>query len=265
VRQHSFYSAVVRPVQVADLAGVLCGPGRAGVFGRGAAARLTVELDDPWRARRLVAACGQRGIAAMVERREAGGLVVRTAYRADLVGLVRGWLGDGEKVVPSGLMLDGPMLRLWALVAGRYDMRGYLLGLDPAAPATYPVLARALASAGLGRTVGASGRRRAGTETAGTETAGTETVGSGAAGNGAATNGNHRRVANVRPGERRTVVEVVGSVAGGPALRVAGRRRLERLAELVGAPPVGAGAADWPVDGGNDLVTGTVQDGERAR
>ena len=39
---------------------------------------------------------------------------------------------------------------------------------------------------------------------------------------------------------------LLGPRGGGPALRVAGRRRLQRLVETVGAPPEGA-ADGWPV------------------
>ncbi len=38
----------------------------------------------------------------------------------------------------------------------------------------------------------------------------------------------------------------VGPRAGGPAYRVVGRRRLLRLRELVGDPPPGTPAVDWP-------------------
>lgn len=38
----------------------------------------------------------------------------------------------------------------------------------------------------------------------------------------------------------------VGARAGGPGLRVSGRRRLSRLRELVGEPPAGVPADGWP-------------------
>lgn len=40
---------------------------------------------------------------------------------------------------------------------------------------------------------------------------------------------------------------LVGPRADGPAYRIVGQRRLNRLRELVGDPPAGAAAADWPV------------------
>ena len=39
---------------------------------------------------------------------------------------------------------------------------------------------------------------------------------------------------------------LVGPRAGGPAYRITGARRLARLRELVGDPPLGAGPEDWP-------------------
>jgi hypothetical protein len=39
---------------------------------------------------------------------------------------------------------------------------------------------------------------------------------------------------------------LVGPRADGPAYRIVGQRRLNRLRELVGDPPAGAAAGDWP-------------------
>ncbi len=53
--------------------------------------------------------------------------------------------------------------------------------------------------------------------------------------------------------------ELLGPRAGGPAYRISGRRRLERLAELVGPPPRGVPAGQWPDGAENDrpAVAGT--------
>jgi hypothetical protein len=149
VGQLSFYSAEASAPQVADLAGVLCGPGQAVGFGAGAAARLTVAVDQRWRAIALVAACAERGVAAMVSTTEDGGRVVRTAFRADLVKLADSWRGGATKLVPERFAMDGVTLRLWALVAGRWSESGYLLGLDPVSPQTHQPLVAALVQAGL--------------------------------------------------------------------------------------------------------------------
>ncbi|MEV4645223.1 hypothetical protein [Saccharopolyspora sp. NPDC049426] len=183
--QLSFYSAEARRADVADLAGMLCGPGQAVGFGRGTAARLSVVVDAEWRARCLLAACSERGVQAELGRSDEGRPLVRTAFRSDLTGLAAHWLRGAVKSVPSGFVPDGWALRIWALAAGTADHNGYRLGLDPHAPDTHEPLAAALRGCGL-------------------------------------------------------PTKTVGVRAGGPALRVTGRRRLARLAELVGPLPDGA-------------------------
>ena len=155
--QLSFYSAAANAPRVADLAGVLCGPGRTVGFGAGAAARLSVVLDQRPRATALVAACAERGVAASASADEDGRVLVRTAFRADLVDLAAAWSRDTPsgpltgtvKSVPERFTLDGVTLRLWALVAGHWSESGYLLGLDPLSPLTHQPLADALVRAGL--------------------------------------------------------------------------------------------------------------------
>jgi hypothetical protein len=157
VGQLSFYSAEANPPRVADLAGVLCGPGQATGFGAGTAARLSVVLDHRPRATALVAACAERGVEAFAQATEDGRTLVRTAFRTDLVDLATAWLCDtpggplagAVKSVPERFALDGVTLRLWALVAGRWSESGYLLGLDPLSPQTHQPLVAALVLAGV--------------------------------------------------------------------------------------------------------------------
>lgn len=190
--QLSFFSAEARHPRVADLAGMLCGPGQAVGFGRGTAARLSVVVADDWRARSLVRACEERGVGAELDRSETDHPLVRTAFRADLTELARDWLRGAMKSVPADFSPDGAALRIWALTAGRPVPGGYLLGLDPHAPDTHEPMASALSRAGL-------------------------------------------------------PTRCLGPRAGGPALRVTGRRRVERLAELVGPTPDGAIERTWPL------------------
>ncbi|XVS64807.1 hypothetical protein ACQPYE_01715 [Actinosynnema sp. CA-299493] len=68
--QLSFYSAEARQPCVGDLAGLLCGPGRALGFARGRAARVSVALDTRDRAAAVGAALAERGVQARVERIE---------------------------------------------------------------------------------------------------------------------------------------------------------------------------------------------------
>lgn len=148
--QLSIFSAEARDVRLADLAGLLCGPGQLARFGASGTARLSLVLDDPARAPALDAECLARDIATEVATVESGSVVLRTAFRRDLVELASLWTRGAIKAVPAGFTLDGPTLRLWALAAGVPDRRaGYLLGLDPFAPQTHVPLAAAVTALGL--------------------------------------------------------------------------------------------------------------------
>jgi hypothetical protein len=150
VSQLSLFSAEARPPRLADLAGLLCGPGQIARFGAGDQARLSIVLPDPARAPAVVAACAATGIALRVVRTEDGATALRTAFRCDLVPLAVSWLQGAAKSVPAGWHLDGAALRLWALSAGRPDERGgYLLDLDPDAPHTHDPLIAAATRAGI--------------------------------------------------------------------------------------------------------------------
>ena len=193
MRQLSFFSVDARPPAVADLVGILCGPGQTVRFGRGGSARLSVVVADSWRATALATECAARGVLAELATSDEGLPLLRTAFRADLAELATDWTRGAVKAVPPGFVPDGPTLRLWAQATGRRDGRGYLLGLDPRAADTHQPLAAALARAGL------------------------------------------------------TPV-LLGPRGGGPAVRITGRRRLGRLVELVGVPPVAAPPDAWPLD-----------------
>ncbi|MQA61946.1 MAG: hypothetical protein GEU86_10695 [Actinophytocola sp.] len=153
VAQLSFFSADANVPTPADLAGVLCAPGELASFAS-TTARLSVTLDDDWRAAALAAELGRRGVQARIVPSGNGNLLVRTAFRADLIALAASWTRGAAKVVPDGFQLDGATLRCWALVAGRpaggpARRAGFLLGLDPGAPETHEPLLRAAARAGL--------------------------------------------------------------------------------------------------------------------
>jgi hypothetical protein len=189
VAQLSFYSAEANRPHAGDLAGLLCCQGQLAEFAR-TAARLTLSVDDPWRARAVARALAERGIDATRTITEEGVHGVRTAFRADLLSLAEEWTKEGEKFAPTGLTLDGGALRLWVLAAGSWLAGSYLLGLDPDAPDTYDTVRGALGNAGLPATLHGAG------------------------------------------------------------LRISGRRRLGRLAELVGRPPSGDAEAHWPAVSG---------------
>ncbi len=154
--QLSFYSAEANRPHAGDLAGLLCCQGQLAEFAR-TAARLTLRVAEPWRARAVVRALGERGIDATHTVTEEGEHGVHTAFRADLLPLAEEWTKEGEKFAPSGLALDGGALRLWVLAAGSWLGASYLLGLDPEAPRTYDTVRGALATAGLPATLQSSG------------------------------------------------------------------------------------------------------------
>lgn len=145
--QLSFYSAEANPPVRDDLGGLLCGPAQLVSFG-GVTARLSVPVSEAWRGRALRAALADRGVDATVYAAE-DGLLLRTAFRRDLVGLAAGWTPRTAKIVPAGLTLVGAALRLWVFAAGRWTDGGYLLGLDPRAPDTHEPLGCVVAACGL--------------------------------------------------------------------------------------------------------------------
>ena len=150
VSQLSLFSAEARPARLADLAGLLCGPGQITRFGAGDQARLSIVLPDAARGPAVAAACAAVGIAAQAVVTETGAVSVRTAFRCDLVELARDWTAGAVKSVPAEWQLDGAALRLWALSAGRPDERGgYLLALDQNAPQTHQALIAAATRAGI--------------------------------------------------------------------------------------------------------------------
>jgi hypothetical protein len=117
---------------------------------------------------------------------------VRTAFTPMLAELAAGWAGSGTgKRAPGGLVLDGPALRLWYVVAGRRWEAGHALGLGENDERSWAAVGAALARAGL-------------------------------------------------------PAAFVGPRGDGPAYRLSGERRRRRLAELVGDPPPGWPAQDWP-------------------
>lgn len=147
--QLSLFSAEARPPRAADLAGLLCGPGHIVRFGSGDTARLSVVLPDAGRAPAVVALCTAVGIAADRAVTETGATAVRTAFRRDLVALARAWTTGAVKTVPAGMQLDGAVLRVWMVAAGRWDGRGVELLLDQHAPQTHLPLVAALTRAGV--------------------------------------------------------------------------------------------------------------------
>ncbi|MFI6267848.1 hypothetical protein [Micromonospora zamorensis] len=189
-RQLVFFGAEAAEPTVADLAGLLVGPGE--VVRMGGTARLSVQVDAAWRVHVLVAELAARGLAASWEPTEGERHAVRTSYTRVLKPLAAAWLHGQAKRPPATFHLTGRRLRLWLAAAGTPEPPdAYLLRLGANDQECWEPIGVALAAAGLAGTL-------------------------------------------LSPNE------------GGPAYRITGRRRLARLAELVGEPPRAAPPKAWP-------------------
>lgn len=162
--QLSFFSAESVPPAVADLTGLLAGPGQVVLVGgseeRGA--RLSVVVDAVWRAEGLAEMMVDAGLEPEIARTDENTPLVRTAVDARLVPIARDWTRGAVKTVPPH-WLPGPReLRAWTLAAGYPEDDRYLLGLDPHAPDTHSSLASAMMRVGIAPTlIGTRGSRPA--------------------------------------------------------------------------------------------------------
>ena len=207
-RQLSLFGVEAAPPAPADLEGLLAGPGQ--VVRMGGTARVSVVVDELWRAQVLHAELRTRGLGVTCVSTVEEHIGVRTAYTTVLAPLGVAWLRGAVKVPPPGFGLDGRRLRLWAAAAGhvdtvagpagraeRLDRRsardapGFTLRLGPNDELAWPAVGAALAAIGL-----------------------------------------PAALLSVR--------------AGGPGYRITGRRRIARLAELLGDPPAAAPEGAWP-------------------
>src|SRR5699024_366726 len=160
MEQMSFFSSGITCTGLADLGGVLCGPGQLARSGD-AAVRLSVVVAQPWRADLLAEEFECRGVPAEicgVGTSESDHRLVRTPFRGDLLELARQFNRGAMKSLPTDFRLASGMLRLWTVTCGRPVERGYLLPLDRRAPDTHRPLLTAFARLGLpGRIVGPRG------------------------------------------------------------------------------------------------------------
>ena len=158
--QLSFFSAESVPPAVTDLTGVLAAAGQ--VVNVGGGARLSVIVEDGWRAAALAEMITAAGLQAEITCTEEDTPLVRTAVDARLAGIAAQWTRGAVKTVPAQ-WLPGPReLRAWTLAAGHPDADRYLLGLDPHAPDTHSPLASALMRVGIAPTlIGTRGARPA--------------------------------------------------------------------------------------------------------
>jgi hypothetical protein len=114
----------------------------------GTGARLSVVVDDVWRASALADMIREAGLVPEITRTDENTPLVRTAIDPLLRGVAAEWTRGAVKTVPPR-WLPGPReLRAWTLAAGSPEADRYLLGLDPHAPDTHSPLASALMRVG---------------------------------------------------------------------------------------------------------------------
>lgn len=160
VSQLSFFSAESVPPAIADLTGLLAGPGQVVLVG--GAARLSVVVEHLWRAEELAVMIADAGLEPEIARTDENNPLVRTAADARLGGIAAQWTRGAVKTVPPQ-WLPGPReLRAWTLASGTPEADRYLLGLDPHAPDTHSALASAMMRVGIAPTlIGTRGSRPA--------------------------------------------------------------------------------------------------------
>lgn len=151
VAQLSFFSADLVEPSVDDLAGLLAAHGQ--LVTTAGATRVSVVVEQQWRADELADLVRACGIGAETGSSEEGRPLVRSAASAALGPLRAAWTKGAVKTVPSGWVPGGRALRAWMLAAGRADDAGFVLGLDPHAADTHLPLAAALSRAGLAATL----------------------------------------------------------------------------------------------------------------
>ncbi|BBX20835.1 hypothetical protein MTER_02460 [Mycolicibacter terrae] len=160
VSQLSFFSAESVPPSVADLTGVLAGPGQIVVAAGGA--RLSVVVDAQWRAVALAELISEAGLLPEITRTEEDTPLVRTAVDSRLRVLADAWTRGAVKTVPPQWLPGPRVLRAWTLASGAAEADRYLLGLDPHAPDTFAPLASAMMRVGIAPTlIGTRGTRPA--------------------------------------------------------------------------------------------------------
>ncbi len=158
--QLSFFSAESVPPAVADLTGLLAAAGQ--VVNAGGGARLSVVVEDLWRAAAIAEMITAVGLQAEITRTEEDTPLVRTAVDVRLAPVAAAWTRGAVKTVPPQ-WLPGPReLRAWTLAGGQPEADRYLLNLDPHAPDTHSPLASALMRVGIAPTlIGTRGSRPA--------------------------------------------------------------------------------------------------------
>ncbi|OBB22522.1 hypothetical protein A5792_05515 [Mycolicibacterium peregrinum] len=154
--QLSFFSAESVPPAVADLTGVLAGPGQIVLASSGGrqAARISVVVAELWRAQGLAEMITEVGLVPEISRTDENNPLVRTALDPQLMLIAGEWTRGAVKTVPPRWLPGARELRAWTLAAGTPEADDrYLLGLDPHAPDTHAPLAAAMMRVGIAPTL----------------------------------------------------------------------------------------------------------------
>lgn len=145
--QLSFFTAGAEPPAVADLEGLLLGT--AQVVRLGSTARMSVLVDEPWRADAVLAAYEERGLRGERASTVDGRTSVRTPFARAMLPVAERWARGAVKAMPRRWSLDGTRLRLWAVAGGRVHEKGYLLQLGHSDAAVWEPAGAALEAVGL--------------------------------------------------------------------------------------------------------------------
>ncbi len=145
--QIAMFSADTDEPTLADVAGLLAANGQS--VHTDAGTRISVVVADHWRAAALVEELTATGLQAEIAHSDEGSPMARTQPSPRLTALHRDWSTGAVKSVPPGWIPTPRAIRLWAIAGGHAEGARYLLGLDPHAPDTHPLLATALMRVGI--------------------------------------------------------------------------------------------------------------------
>ncbi|WFE23108.1 hypothetical protein O7621_07270 [Solwaraspora sp. WMMD937] len=209
-RQLSLFGVAAADPTPGDLAGLLAGPGR--ISRMGGTVRVSVDVEPAWRVHVLVAEFRRRGLAPSWRQLPDGRLTVRTAYTAVLARLGAAWLhppapDQPDADLPEAGPVRGEDDRLVKRPPTGFHLAGQRLRLWAAAAGAKDPLGYRL-------------------RLAESDADNWPQVGAALAAIG-------------------LPAVLLDARSGGPAYRIVGRRRLTRLAELLGDRPAAAPEDGW--------------------
>ena len=155
--QMSLFSAGAREPALADLEGLLAGPGQVvrradPVLGDVGRVSVVVPAAGPgggWRVAALHEEMASLGIEGQTEPAEPGSVTVRTPWLVGLRDVADRWSRGAVKIPPAGWALDGGRLRWWCLAAGVSAPGMYTLALGASDEPAWGAVGAALAAAGI--------------------------------------------------------------------------------------------------------------------